>query len=135
MGVDQPDRKTRLAIVSPSHLSTMAPLMDMTLLFRGLDHCNAVREQAALNSVAFDVLANASVRLFGHAGGGTRHAFADRDRLLELAEPVNLARRTHGRPYGLINGGTSSRARLRPPMRTAQWPELMMAGCAQRPRQ
>jgi TRAP-type C4-dicarboxylate transport system substrate-binding protein len=64
------------AIVAPSHMSTfspMAPLMDMPLLFRDLDHWNKVLNGDALQPIADDIADKADVMIIGYAGGGTRN--------------------------------------------------------------
>ena len=69
------------AVVAPSHMSTfspMAPLMDMPLLFRDLDHWNKVLDGDALQPIADDVAETADVMLIGYAGGGTRNLIVNK---------------------------------------------------------
>jgi TRAP-type C4-dicarboxylate transport system substrate-binding protein len=69
------------AIVAPSHMSTfspMAPLMDMPLLFRDLDHWNKVLNSDALQPIADDIDDKADVMIIGYAGGGTRNLIVNK---------------------------------------------------------
>jgi TRAP-type C4-dicarboxylate transport system substrate-binding protein len=69
------------AIVAPSHMSTfspMAPLMDMPLLFRDLDHWNKVLDSDALQPIADDIADKADVMIIGYAGGGTRNLIVNK---------------------------------------------------------
>ncbi|MEM7026450.1 MAG: TRAP transporter substrate-binding protein [Pseudomonadota bacterium] len=69
------------AIVAPSHMSTfspMAPLMDMPMLFRDVDHWNAVLDGDALQPIADDIAEKADVMLIGYAGGGTRNLIVNK---------------------------------------------------------
>jgi TRAP-type C4-dicarboxylate transport system substrate-binding protein len=69
------------AVVAPSHMSTfspMAPLMDMPMLFRDVDHWNKVLEGDALQPIADDVAEKADVMLIGYAGGGTRNLIVNK---------------------------------------------------------
>ncbi len=69
------------AIVAPSHMSAsspMAPLMDMPMLFRDLDHWNHVLDGDALQPIADDIADKADVMIIGYAGGGTRNLIVDR---------------------------------------------------------
>jgi tripartite ATP-independent transporter DctP family solute receptor len=69
------------AIVAPSHMSTfspMAPLMDMPMLFRDLDHWNHVLDGDALQPIADDIADKADVMIIGYAGGGTRNLIVNK---------------------------------------------------------
>jgi TRAP-type C4-dicarboxylate transport system substrate-binding protein len=88
------------AVVAPSHMSTfspMAPLMDMPLLFRDLDHWNKVLDGDALQPIADDVAEKADVMLIGYAGGGTRNLIVNRP-IETLEEAEGLPIRVMGAP-------------------------------------
>jgi tripartite ATP-independent transporter DctP family solute receptor len=88
------------AIVAPSHMSTFsqkAPLMDMPLLFRDLDHWNAVLESDALEPIAEDILEQADVRIIGYAGGGTRNLIVNKP-VTSMDEASDLPIRVMGAP-------------------------------------
>jgi TRAP-type transport system periplasmic protein len=88
------------AIVAPSHMSTfspMAPLMDMPLLFRDLDHWNKVLEGDALQPIADDIADKADVMIIGYAGGGTRNLIVNRP-VETLEEAEGLPIRVMGAP-------------------------------------
>jgi tripartite ATP-independent transporter DctP family solute receptor len=88
------------AVVAPSHMSTfspMAPLMDMPLLFRDLDHWNKVLDGDALQPIAADVADNADVLVIGYAGGGTRNVLANRP-ITDMDELAGLPIRVRGAP-------------------------------------
>jgi TRAP-type C4-dicarboxylate transport system substrate-binding protein len=88
------------AVVAPSHMSTfspMAPLMDMPLLFRDLDHWNKVLEGDALQPIADDIAEKADVLLIGYAGGGTRNVIVNRP-IETLEEAKGLPIRVMGAP-------------------------------------
>jgi len=88
------------AIVAPSHMSTfsqMAPLMDMPMLFRDLDHWNKVLDSDALQPIADDIAEKADVMIIGYAGGGTRNLIVNRP--VESLEDINgLPIRVMGAP-------------------------------------
>jgi TRAP-type transport system periplasmic protein len=88
------------AVVAPSHISAfspMAPLMDMPLLFRDLDHWNKVLDGDALQPIADDVADKADVMLIGYAGGGTRNLIVNRP-VETLEEAEGLPIRVMGAP-------------------------------------
>jgi TRAP-type transport system periplasmic protein len=88
------------AVVAPSHMSTfspMAPLMDMPLLFRDLDHWNKVLDGDALQPIADDIAEKADVMLIGYAGGGVRNIFVNKP-VRNLAEMKGLKVRVQGAP-------------------------------------
>ena len=88
------------AVVAPSHMSTfspMAPLMDMPLLFRDLDHWNKVLDGDALQPIADDIAEKADVMLIGYAGGGTRNLIVNRP-IETLEEAEGLPIRVMGAP-------------------------------------
>jgi TRAP-type C4-dicarboxylate transport system substrate-binding protein len=88
------------AVVAPSHMSTfspMAPLMDMPLLFRDLDHWNKVLDGDALQPIADDIAEKADVMLIGYAGGGTRNLIANKP-IETLEEAEGLPIRVMGAP-------------------------------------
>jgi TRAP-type C4-dicarboxylate transport system substrate-binding protein len=88
------------AVVAPSHMSTfspMAPLMDMPLLFRDLDHWNNVLDGDALQPIADDIAEKADVMLIGYAGGGTRNLIVNRP-IETLEEAEGLPIRVMGAP-------------------------------------
>jgi TRAP-type C4-dicarboxylate transport system substrate-binding protein len=88
------------AVVAPSHMSTfspMAPLMDMPLLFRDLEHWNKVLEGDALQPIADDIAEKADVMLIGYAGGGTRNLIVNRP-IETLEEAEGLPIRVMGAP-------------------------------------
>jgi TRAP-type C4-dicarboxylate transport system substrate-binding protein len=88
------------AIVAPSHMSgssPMATLMDMPLLFRDLDHWNAVLDGDALQPIADDVADKADVMIIGYAGGGTRNLIASKP-VESLADLKGLPIRVMGAP-------------------------------------
>src|ERR687891_1754398 len=87
-------------VVAPSHMSTfspMAPLMDMPLLFRDLDHWNQVLDGDALQPIADDIADNADVMIIGYAGGGTRNLIVNKP-LETLEELQGLPIRVMGAP-------------------------------------
>jgi TRAP-type C4-dicarboxylate transport system substrate-binding protein len=88
------------AVVAPSHMSTfspMAPLMDMPMLFRDVDHWNKVLEGDALQPIADDVAEKADVMLIGYAGGGTRNLIVNKP-AETLVEIEGLPIRVMGAP-------------------------------------
>jgi TRAP-type C4-dicarboxylate transport system substrate-binding protein len=87
-------------IVAPSHMSTfseMAPLMDMPMLFRDVDHWNKVLDGDALQPIADDVAEKADVMLIGYAGGGTRNLIVNKP-VSSMAEIEGLPIRVMGAP-------------------------------------
>src|SRR5918996_4020841 len=88
------------SVVAPSHMSTfsqMAPLMDMPLLFRDLDHWNKVLDQDGLKPIADDVAEKADVLLIGYAGGGTRNLIVNKP-VETIADLEQLPIRVMGAP-------------------------------------
>jgi TRAP-type C4-dicarboxylate transport system substrate-binding protein len=88
------------AIVAPSHMLTfspMAPLMDMPMLFRDLDHWNKVLDGDALQPIADDILAKADVMVIGYAGGGTRNLIVNKP-VETMADLGGLPIRVMGAP-------------------------------------
>lgn len=88
------------AVVAPSHMSTfsqMAPLMDMPMLFRDLDHWNKVLDQDVLKPIADDIAEKADVMIIGYAGGGTRNLIVNRP-VETLDEVKGLPIRVMGAP-------------------------------------
>ncbi len=88
------------AVVAPAHMSAisaLAPLLDMPMLFRDLDHWNKVLDGDALQPIAADVAAKADVMLIGYAGGGTRHLIVSRP-IETLEEAAGLPIRVRGAP-------------------------------------
>jgi TRAP-type C4-dicarboxylate transport system substrate-binding protein len=88
------------AVVAPSHMATfsaMAPLLDMPMLFRDLEHWNKVLDGDALRPIAAEVAAKGDVMLIGYAGGGTRHLIVSRP-IETLQEAEGLLIRVMGAP-------------------------------------
>jgi TRAP-type transport system periplasmic protein len=88
------------AVVAPAHMasfSPMAPLLDMPMLFRDLDHWSKVLDGDALQPIAADVAAKADVMLIGYAGGGTRNLIVSRP-IETLEEAAGLPIRVMGAP-------------------------------------
>jgi TRAP-type C4-dicarboxylate transport system substrate-binding protein len=88
------------AVVAPSHMSTFsekAPLMDMPMLFRDLEHWNKVLESDALDPIAEDVYEKADVLLIGYAGGGTRNLIVNKP-AETMADVQDLPIRVMGAP-------------------------------------
>ncbi|HEX5079653.1 MAG TPA: TRAP transporter substrate-binding protein [Geminicoccaceae bacterium] len=92
------------AVVAPAHMSAfspMAPLLDMPLLFRDLDHWNRVLEGDALQPIADEIADNADVMIIGYAGGGTRNLVVDR--------PVETAAELNGLPIRVMGAPIQAR--------------------------
>ena len=88
------------AVVAPSHMSTFsqkAPLMDMPLLFRDLEHWNKVLESDALEPIAEDIYEQADVLIIGYAGGGTRNLIVNKP-VTNMEEAEDLPIRVMGAP-------------------------------------
>jgi tripartite ATP-independent transporter DctP family solute receptor len=63
-------------ILAPSNMAKFAPsipLMDMPVLFRDLDHWNAVLSSDVLKPLEDELLEKASIKIIGYTGGGTRN--------------------------------------------------------------
>ena len=88
------------AVVAPSHMSTfskMAPLMDMPMLFRDLNHWSKVLSSDALAPIAEDVRKRADVMLIGYGGGGVRNLIVNKP-VSNMAEIKDLPIRVMGAP-------------------------------------
>jgi TRAP-type C4-dicarboxylate transport system substrate-binding protein len=88
------------AVVAPSHMSTfskMAPLMDMPMLFRDLEHWSKVLSGDTLQPIADDVSKRADVMLIGYGGGGVRNLIVNKP-VKNMAEIKDLSIRVMGAP-------------------------------------
>lgn len=93
-------RAVDYAIVSPAHMSTFArsaPFIDAPFVFRDVAHMGKVVKANMLKPIEDEVERRAGVRLIGHAGGGTRNIFANKQ-IKNLAEIRGLKIRVQGAP-------------------------------------
>jgi TRAP-type C4-dicarboxylate transport system substrate-binding protein len=80
-----------------STFAPSAPLMDMPLLFRDLDHWRQVLDQDLFAPIAEEVAERADVMIIGYSGGGVRNLIVNRP-VRTMADLRNLKIRVMGAP-------------------------------------
>ncbi len=64
-----------LAIIAPAHIAQRVPriaIVDMPLLFRDIEHRNAVLESSLFDEISEEIIKRANIRPIGYAGGASR---------------------------------------------------------------